>query len=220
MSGSEEKLQEQHPEQTITAADFPAVLANLRSQGYLEESDEECALTIPGRKHANARYAETQKPLPTPDTSSDGCWGGAIFVGIIIFVIAAMTQNGKLPSSQTNFAVPSNNESAINPVQAEQSSWQPVAEPVPGVEYRDPMPIKNGAVVVVQMQSEIRNSPGHNNKPNEDILNMSFQGERFNVVGGPEYVDGLWWWQISNDRCGNGWIAQTKTDGKVILSSP
>jgi hypothetical protein len=67
----------------------------------------------------------------------------------------------------------------------------------------------------------VRRTPGYQDKPaGDDVCHGSQAGERFRIVGGPVYADEIWWWQVSNERCPGGWIAQTRGNGETILGRP
>lgn len=66
----------------------------------------------------------------------------------------------------------------------------------------------------------LRRSPGHLNKPVNDVLLALPAGTQATVVGGPTAADGLTWWQVRGALAGNafdGWAAETAPGGAVLL---
>ncbi|MBN1934759.1 MAG: hypothetical protein JW934_08835 [Anaerolineae bacterium] len=85
-----------------------------------------------------------------------------------------------------------------------------------------PCAIRVGANVVVVYPGtvNVRVSPGYANKSDTDLLcGGAGSGEQFTAVDGPQVVDGLTWWKLSNARC-TGWVAETTQRGMLILQDP
>lgn len=67
----------------------------------------------------------------------------------------------------------------------------------------------------------VRRTPGFQNKGPEDVIADLPLDARGTVVGGPQRVDGLTWWQIrSRTAAGEiiGWMAQSSFDGAPLLA--
>lgn len=62
----------------------------------------------------------------------------------------------------------------------------------------------------------LRQTPGYQNKPPEDVIAVIPPGEAGAVVDGPQDADGLRWWRV-RFAAGEGWIAERSNSGKVLL---
>ncbi len=62
----------------------------------------------------------------------------------------------------------------------------------------------------------LRQSPGFQNKPANDIITAVPAGQPGVIAGGPAEVDGLIWWQV---RFGErtGWMAERSSSGVTLL---
>lgn len=62
----------------------------------------------------------------------------------------------------------------------------------------------------------LRQSPGYQNKPANDVLTAVPAGQAGVVTGGPEEADGLVWWQVRfGERA--GWMAERSSSGVTLL---
>ena len=72
---------------------------------------------------------------------------------------------------------------------------------------------KNGDTVqiIVEGPVNIRRTPGHINKPLDDIITECEKGFRFQINGERKHKDGICWWKIKG--LNNAWIAQNDQNG-------
>jgi hypothetical protein len=62
----------------------------------------------------------------------------------------------------------------------------------------------------------LRRTPGYLNKPAGDVLGTVLRGATVDIIGGPQSVDNLTWWQVrAGDRA--GWMAETRASGESLL---
>lgn len=94
-----------------------------------------------------------------------------------------------------------------------------VARPTGGAPVGDKIAI--GARVYVTQLSNLRRTPGFENKAANDITYEIPASSELIVIAGPQAADGLTWWQVRyTSRFGNhfdGWVAATKTSGEPQL---
>jgi len=196
---------------------FRAAFQRLIDKKYIEHHAPYYRLT--------SRGIDIAKNLPEPSSPKNGgVVGGILAIILLIAFVGALAGGGESsstsqPVSQTNNPV----TSAQNILPASSSATPTalsVAAPVPGVEYRDPMPFQVGQAVEIQTPAaNVRQSPGWINKPETDSLCQPEHGTQLTILGTPQYADGLWWWPVSVGNC-RGWTAQTNKNGKIILNSP
>lgn len=62
----------------------------------------------------------------------------------------------------------------------------------------------------------LRQTPGFQSKPAEDVIAVLQAGELATVLEGPEQADGLRWWRVQFKQ-NEGWIAERSNSGKVLL---
>jgi hypothetical protein len=69
--------------------------------------------------------------------------------------------------------------------------------------------------------ARMRASPGYRNKDNSvDTLGYVGYGHRLWVLSGPQMADGLCWWRVRDESCGNeGWVADHAQGGLGLLRS-
>ena len=106
--------------------------------------------------------------------------------------------------------------------------WSPITPtptrpPTPTVAPQTPTPPPEGiyvggqAQVVSAVGVRLRASPGYRNKPPEDIITVVPPQSIVTVIGGPEEVDGLRWWQVQwQER--QGWMAERTANGVQLLA--
>lgn len=73
---------------------------------------------------------------------------------------------------------------------------------------------------VTNSRVNIRQTPGHLGKGDNDILAQMHPGEGVTIIGGPTAMDNLIWWQIQysgNSRTIAGWTAEATGSGVQIL---
>lgn len=68
----------------------------------------------------------------------------------------------------------------------------------------------------VMAPANLRVTPGHLNKPPEDVLTVLQPKTTCPIIGGPQRVDGLAWWNLLSDNL-SGWTAQIDPYGVVLL---
>ena len=62
----------------------------------------------------------------------------------------------------------------------------------------------------------LRQSPGFQNKPADDVITAVPAGQSGVIAGGPIEVDGLVWWQVRfGERA--GWMAERSSSGVTLL---
>lgn len=74
--------------------------------------------------------------------------------------------------------------------------------------------------VLTQATVRLRQSPGYVNQPPADIIADAPPNTRLRVVGGPQTVDGLIWWQVDAPVQGvqrRGWMAERDPNGVTLL---
>ena len=58
--------------------------------------------------------------------------------------------------------------------------------------------------------------PGYKDK--HDVCDWIARGQSVQLLAGPVFKDGTWWWKIENSRCsGEGWIAEEGERGGVLF---
>jgi len=133
--------------------------------------------------------------------SGGGCrWVLAGVLGLLlVFVVYAVSQSAKSDSVQAT----------TEPTFSIQSLKEPQFQ------------VGDQVVVILPGRVHVRRTPGYKNKPvGDDVCGGTQTGERFQIIGGPQQVDTLWWWKVSNSRCEEGWIAQNQSTGDAILARP
>jgi hypothetical protein len=103
-------------------------------------------------------------------------------------------------------------------------SWTPpavAATPAGGavaVERPDDQPYLPGDVLqnVSGGRVNLRQTPGFQSKPAEDVIAVLQAGEIMTVLAGPEQADGLRWWRVRFNEA-EGWMAERSNSGKLLL---
>lgn len=94
---------------------------------------------------------------------------------------------------------------------------KPEPDPVPPVQ-----PIKVGEKVRTLDVTNLRQTPGYQNKPDSDILYAIPAQSELVVVGGPSTADALVWWNVrftsSEGNTFSGWVAGAKASGALLLA--
>ena len=149
---------------------------------------------------------EVKKTPEKPKKKGSGCGLLSLLFVVLFAVLAIYILCG--PSSSSPSTVPLTGKATSTPVPiwaAKEASFG----------------VGDEVAIVLRGQVHVRRTPGYRNKPaGDDVCRGARSGERFRIVGGPQYVDDIWWWQVSNERCPEGWIAQTRWNGETILSRP
>lgn len=104
---------------------------------------------------------------------------------------------------------------------------QPEPEPEPEPQPQpDPTPpptqgLAPGLNVVTLTVVRMRRTPGHVNKPPQDVIGDVGQGAQGQIISGPQQVDGLTWWQVRvpfNGAPTQGWMAEVAPNGVTLLA--
>jgi hypothetical protein len=61
----------------------------------------------------------------------------------------------------------------------------------------------------------VRKTPGY--QKDDDVCDVAKTDEIFLIVDGPRRENEPWWWKVRNNRCPEGWIAQSTRSGYIIL---
>lgn len=73
------------------------------------------------------------------------------------------------------------------------------------------------ARIVFDGQVNLRRTPGYMNKNDAvDVVTTLLSGTEMRVVGGPEYIDGLNWWNVEWNGY-QGWMADHRWNGELLL---
>lgn len=74
---------------------------------------------------------------------------------------------------------------------------------------------------VTQSRVNIRQSPGHLGKPENDVIAQAQPGDVFAITDGPEESDNLRWWRIRFTTTAGtvieGWMAEATASGVTIM---
>ena len=111
------------------------------------------------------------------------------------------------------------------------AGWTPPAvtpTPTPDAVAALPAPVAEGAFIpgdnvrnTTNSRVNIRQTPGHQNKPPDDILAQVEPGAALQIVAGPAPADNLTWWlirtQSGDGRTVEGWVAEATQSGVTIL---
>lgn len=94
-----------------------------------------------------------------------------------------------------------------------------IASPLPG-----PPSITRGDLLMTHDWVKVRRTPGALAKPPEDELGMFEPRTTVVINGGPQYVEGMTWWNvggISSERTETiGWVAEQTRDGTRLVGPP
>jgi hypothetical protein len=83
-----------------------------------------------------------------------------------------------------------------------------------------PTTIQVNGEAITQATVRLRQTPGYLNQPPTDIIADASPNTRLRVVGGPQAVDGLTWWQVDVPVQGvqrRGWMAESDPGGVTLL---
>jgi hypothetical protein len=106
--------------------------------------------------------------------------------------------------------------------------WNPDAVGSPGkVETGDetaPVTFSVGQEVFAAAPANVRRSPGHLNKPADDVLGQVVKGTPVVIRASSQQADGLTWWPVrttagDGQQAIEGWIAQSAPGGKILLGA-
>lgn len=157
----------------------------------------------------NQPYNQTPPPAPRHRTR---LWAALVFLVLLIACLAIIVlaiSGGRLPDlggADVTWTPPPEQPAAA--VEAPSSPAPAGAEGrfQPGNMVRN---VNAGPV-------NLRQSPGFQNKPADDVIMAVRAGLEGEIVGGPEEADGLVWWQV---RFGQraGWMAERSSSGVTLL---
>ncbi|MCB0133369.1 MAG: hypothetical protein KDD78_21040, partial [Caldilineaceae bacterium] len=78
-----------------------------------------------------------------------------------------------------------------------------------------------GELVQAADALRVRQSPGTENKPGDDVLGEFAPQTTLNIIDGPRMVDGLTWWQVGGISLLQGelvgWVAQAAANGTTLM---
>lgn len=122
------------------------------------------------------------------------------------------------------------NRIGLNEIQGAAAGWTPPAVTPTSTPSAAalPGPPADGAFApgdnvrnMTNSRVNIRQTPGHQNKPPTDILAQVEPGAALQIVAGPAPVDNLTWWlirtQSGDGRTVEGWMAEATQSGVTIL---
>lgn len=93
--------------------------------------------------------------------------------------------------------------------------WNPEVEgeptPPPAAKF------KPGQEVFATGTVNVRRSPGHLNKPADDVLGQTAAGTPVTITGPAVKADGLTWWPVRTAVAAEGWMAEATAAGNVLL---
>ncbi len=210
--------------------DFKHALKFLKGKKYIEEEIASYRITSDGEEHVlfllNRPPGIAGKTFKAQLASNDIAWIG-IAVAVVALIVAVLT--GRPRGTDVTYQVtPSGTDvtyqaTPSGPGVATYQVTPGGLDVVTPASLHDtgsvPFRIGDEVKVVLNGTVRVRRNPGYRNKPAGDTVCYASTGERFRIIGGPEYVDELWWWQVSNSRC-SGWIAYCRRNGDVILGYP
>ena len=139
-----------------------------------------------------------------------GLVSGVITSGVIVLVLLYLVVKGMTAES-------------LQPQRWQPITPTPTLPPTPTVAPMTPTPPPDGiyvggqAQVVSAVGVRLRKTPGYRNKGTEDILTVVPPRSIVNVIGGPEEVDDLQWWQVQWQGF-QGWMAEATPNGVQLLA--
>ena len=77
--------------------------------------------------------------------------------------------------------------------------------------------VGRSAQVIAAAAVNLRRTPGYLNKPAGDILGTVLRDATVNIIGGPQTADNLTWWQVRVSAGREGWMAETRASGDLLL---
>ena len=177
---------------TLKKADFTHALRYLIDKKFIQEEAAYYRLTSEGEDYVHALHQSSERV------------GWIVSLGLAIFLLVVTIQTCDSGAVHPSPATP--HEPAVTtPVSTRDLS-------------SGPFKIGDEIVVILDGTVRVRHSPGHLNKPTADAVCYTSAGERFSIVDGPQYVDGLWR-KVSSKRRGEGWIAQRREGAKSSLAT-
>lgn len=152
-------------------------------------------------KPVNPSESKDKKKKP----SSPGCIVLALPLLILVLIVTLFLPEPSTPA-----------ESRVRSVAV---SIQPVAPVVALPECEPGIGVGGWVRVVYLPGARMRLSPGYRNKDNSvDTLGYVGYGHRLWVLNGPQMADGLCWWRVRDEACGNeGWVADRTQGGQRLL---
>jgi hypothetical protein len=99
--------------------------------------------------------------------------------------------------------------------------WKPAAATVVGEEIAAGT-FKVGETIFTLTSVRLRQTPGFQNKGQDDVIAHLPLDVRLTVISGPRRLDGLTWWQVRH-KIGaaevTGWLAQSSFEGGALVAS-
>jgi len=149
-----------------------------------------------------------QSPSATPiwNRFGIGLVAGFALVGAVLCLVAFLFVRPELNVGPSPAWTPP--AVAAAPIDA------PAPPSVQGAEQR--LAVGRRGQVISAAAVNLRRTPGYLNKPAGDVLGTVLRGATVDIIGGPQSVDNLTWWQVrAGDR--EGWMAETRANGDSLL---
>jgi|GEM_PF-6679062 len=150
-----------------------------------------------------------------------------IIASWFILVLIAWVVNGLLPSNEASGIKPPSSYTSpsvsvyLAPTKASNSSLKTgssssnTSTSISGNSYNQNR-VKY-ARIVYDGQVNLRRTPGYMNKNDAvDVMTTLLPGTEMRVVGGPEYIDGINWWNVKWNGY-QGWMADHRGNGELLL---
>ncbi len=152
-------------------------------------------------------YTPPKPPTPQPRDRTK-LWAALVFLLLTVACLAAMAiafSGGQLPD-----------------LGGAEVSWTPPPDQAPTLASPAPSALGQRFAVgdtVLNVNPgpvNLRQSPGFQNKPADDVITAVPAGQSGVIAGGPIEVDGLVWWQVRfGERA--GWMAERSSSGVTLL---
>jgi hypothetical protein len=176
----------------LTDVQFRDALAFLCEKEYLRERATKYSLTASGEAYARSLVQLQVSPFTT-----------LVGVVLVILLVAGVLSLGALQADYASLPSEQIQPTLTLSLEGVRAPRFQVGDAVEVVYY--------GAVNVRQRPGDEKTSTCDWTRP----------GDRFVLVGGPEYVDGVWWWQVESEACvTGGWIAEERQNGLKLFDYP
>ncbi|HSN74792.1 MAG TPA: hypothetical protein VL334_06835 [Anaerolineae bacterium] len=152
-------------------------------------------------------YPPSTPPAP-PQRDRTKLWAALVFLLLTVACLVAVAiafSGGRLPDlgrAEVSWTPPPDQLTVLTGP-APLAAGQPFA-PGDSVLNVNPGPVN------------LRQSPGFQNKPANDVITAVPAGQLGVIAGGPEEVDGLVWWQVRFGES-EGWMAERSSSGVTLL---
>jgi len=153
-------------------------------------------------------YTPSTPPSPRPRDRTK-LWAALVFLLLSVGCLAAIAlafSGGQLPDlgrAENSWTPP-----------PDQASIVPDTAPAAAAGQR--FALGDAVLNVNPGPVNLRQSPGFQNKPANDVIAAIPAGQAGVIAGGPTEVDGLIWWQVRfGER--DGWMAERSSSGVTLL---